>query len=726
MDSASSSSEFLGERGGTSHEISQACDEKSASVECWHTKVNDLLRYKQETYALRAQLKIAEETVQIQASEFSFQKKQLEEEIAILKDVNNSLRETITKMQKQRLDTSNRYDVQVTLEVEKAKVNQLQQRVAEWKGKAVDAQNNIELLKEKMLRMKGQMKKLAKELDHNRESKELLAQELEAAKSSQEKLRGEVVRLKKELKEARLREQLEQARQEEMKLMEQSSTSSVSSDEIMNENIRLQAQLETSALKIEKQEKEIVDLEEKMNVSNEQSRREINKLLRENEKLRAHLQSMAKKVEKMKELQEKLDQQGDLIDHIELQKDAVADLLEVENDELAGKWNNMVRGIERLIKNSAQADALRKVNDKLKKRLDVALEELQRITPVQPQKEEDDRLVRALQESLHQAKSEVEVLNKQLEKMKQRVVFARLIDRYNSAVTKQIGELHDSVFCKDKAQMRSLILAVLFAKRIIRVSKSDAVFDPHALLVFYGKPEDAAECKIRDLRGKFTEITQDLMVAKQDLIDTNKQRRSVEDRACEIESKNLDNETLIKIGQGQVASLKSRLLELQQELSTLVPPERYQDLEKRMAIVQTKNEALEVEIDNLKSEIKQRTKIIRDLSVGMEEMAVKARARTKSEKKIRRMYTQKEEELESLQSLLREKTKEVLALERLVMRQKEIEKTTETNFNCLAVENRQLQQQVIAAQLQRPDLTDTNTLLPNGGIMSMVNPAFLG
>ena len=216
------------------------------------------------------------------------------------------------------------------------------------------------------------------------------------------------------------------------------------------------------------------------------------------------------------------------------------------------------------------------------------------------------------------------------------------------------------------------------------------------------------------------------VVAKQDLIDTNRQRRSVEDRACEIESKNLDNETLIKIGQGQVASLKSRLLELQQELSTVVPPERYQDLEKRMAIVQTKNEALEVEIENLKSEIKQRTKIIRDLSVGMEEMAVKARARTKSEKKIRRMYTQKEEELESLQSLLREKTKEVLALERLVMRQKEVEKTTETNFNCLAVENRQLQQQVIAAQLQRPDIADTNTLLPNGGIMSMVNPAFLG
>ena len=726
MDSASSSSGFLGEKGGSTHEISQACDDKSASIECWHTKVNDLLRYKQETYALRAQLKIAEETVQIQASEFSFQKKQLEEEIAILKDVNNSLRETITKMQKQRLDTSNRYDVQVTLEVEKAKVNQLQERVAEWKGKAIDAQNNIELLKEKMLRMNGKMKKLAKELDHNRESKELLAQELEAAKSSQEKLRGEVARLKKELKEARLREQLEQARQEELKLMEQSSSSSGSSDEVVNENIRLQAQLETSALKIEKQEKAIVDLEEKMNMSNEQSRREINRLLRENEKLRAHLQSMAKKVEKMKELQEKLDQQGDLLDHIELQKDAVSDLLEVENDELAGKWNNMVRGIERLIKNSAQADALRKVNDKLKKRLDVALEELQRITPAKPQKEEDDRLVRALQESLHQAKSEVEVLGRQLEKMKQRVVFARLIDRYNSAITKQIGELHDSVFCKDKAQMRSLILAVLFAKRIIRVSKSDAVFDPNALLVFYGKPEDATECKIRDLRGKFTEITQDLMVAKQDLIDTNRQRRSVEDRACEIESKNLDNETLIKIGQGQVASLKSRLLELQQELSTLVPPERYQDLEKRMAIVQTKNEALEVEIENLKSEIKQRTKIIRDLSVGMEEMAVKARARTKSEKKIRRMYTQKEEELESLQSLLREKTKEVLALERLVMRQKEVEKTTETNFNCLAVENRQLQQQVIAAQLQGPDIADTNTLLPNGGIMSMVNPAFLG
>ena len=728
MESSSSSSDFLGERVGVAHEISQGGDGKASVLECLHTKVNELLQYKQETYSLRAQLKIAEETIAIQTSEFSFQKKQLEEEIAILKDINDSLRETITKLQKQRIDSSHRYDVQVTLECEKAKVNQLLERVQDWKGKATSAQENVKLLQEKLAQRNGKMKKMAKELESNREAKELLAQELESAKTTHEKLRAEVSKLKKALKEANLREKLEQARQEEMRLMEESSSSSTASEEVMNENVRLQAQLETSALKIEKQERAILDLEAQISTINEQKQREINKLMREIEKLRASLQNTAKKVEKAKELQEKLDAQSSLIDHIELEKDAISDLLDIDSDALAGKWHNMAAQIERLIENSAQADALRRANEKLKKRLDVALEELQRpVATSHPQKEEDDGLVRTLQTSLHQAKSEVDVLTKQLQKMKERAQFAGLIGRYSSEVTKQLGALHDSVFARDKAQMRTLVLAVLFAKRMIRVYKSDAVFDPRALLVFSGKEEESADCKIRDLRGKFTEITQDLLVAKQDLLDTHKHTREVEDKATEIESKNSDNETLIKIGQGQVASLKARLLELQQELSTLVPPERYQDLEKRMEIVQTKNQALETEIEHLKSEIKQRTKMIRDLSLGMEEMAVKARARTKSEKKMRVMYTQKEEELESLQSLLREKTKEVLALERLVTRQRELEKTAETNFNCLAVENRQLQQQVISSQSDKHETGELSTLLPNGGgIMGMVNPAFLG
>ena len=96
---SSSSSAFLRENLKTSQSIKEEGLDQSSILDCLQNKINELLHFQEEAISLKAQLKIAKETCDLQEAEFSFQKKEMQAEIDHLKEVERNLKNKMTMKQ---------------------------------------------------------------------------------------------------------------------------------------------------------------------------------------------------------------------------------------------------------------------------------------------------------------------------------------------------------------------------------------------------------------------------------------------------------------------------------------------------------------------------------------------------------------------------------------------------------------------------------------------------
>lgn len=282
-----------------------------------------------------------------------------------------------------------------------------------------------------------------------------------------------------------------------------------------------------------------------------------------------------------------------------------------------------------------------------------------------------------------------------MSRMKEKYDIACHIEKLYSSLRAQLDLLHDTLFDKRREKTRAVILSVLFAQRLLRgPQRHDTFHSSKSLNVFTGRGE--IEAKMRDICAKFTEITQELMITRQDVIDSAKERHKLAERVMTLQERYNDAEITVKIGREQVLVLKSRLLELQEELATLVSPELYKELEKRLNLALAQKNSLEEQVESLKSEVSECTKLAADMSTELDEAHAQQHVMACGEKKLRYLCEEKDREIESLREMLREKSREILALERVVMAQQSEAETADTHMRLLAVENMELLQHHLA------------------------------
>lgn len=696
-ESSSSSSDFIRDRLEVTRSITSSAYENNTVLECLQNKINELLRYKEETYSLKAKLQIAQESLKMQEAEFAFQREDLNNEIDHLKSMQSVLHERINKYEKEKIKTTYTYDVQVSLENEKQKCKLYEKKTGKWKGKAKSLEDQLQIANQNILKLNRELENAKKvdikKIDLHKVDSQDNEYDNQAHKmiiNNNSKQKQEISKYKKHIQK------------QNMKIQELEKDK-----EALKAHIQ---ELETNLEETEKNSKKYKKYTQQIQIEPENQLREENKrILARNKVLQDRIRETEATISSLK----------DLIHHIDLERDSIIDQLEIEADDINGSWSKMNEKIRNLISKDQQIKDLQIQNSKLKKRLSVALEESKNVTPKIITKDpEEDELIRSLRDTLHQTRKELELANKQIDKMRTRSMFAAQIDRASSNLCNQITELHDTIMNKQSTQIRSVFLAVIFAKRFLRFSKASPSFDSNSLSIFNTRPESAISAKLLDLRGMLTSLTQDLLNVKQNYIDSINERKEIQQKYAQFEEEHQKLISESKLNKKKLKYLMNRIQELQIELSTLVSPDQYQDVCKRAENLVIISQKREEEKNQLEIEVEKRTELAQEMKKAIDEMTVLTEEKQKRYKSMKSRQFELEEEIRSLQSLLREKTKEILSLERLVSVHQNQNETRKSSLACLSVENRNLQNQ-LDASAKMCGMNDNHHGL-------QINPAFLG
>jgi chromosome segregation ATPase len=128
---------------------------------------------------------------------------------------------------------------------------------------------------------------------------------------------------------------------------------------------------------------------------------------------------------------------------------------------------------------------------------------------------------------------------------------------------------------------------------------------------------------------------------------------------------------------------------------------------------------LESKIHDFEKEITSRTVLERHLRCETEKLQLAEEQQTTIIDELRTEVSKREQELEELAALLREKTKEILTLERLVHHHEEQQTSTQVSITRLTYENKELQEGDHAGIWPA-------RLPPDSPTPPLINPAFLG
>ncbi|EAY13240.1 hypothetical protein TVAG_463730 [Trichomonas vaginalis G3] len=95
------------------HEISQGVDKSSSVLSEYKNKVDQNLRIKEKCIELQTQLKMTTEQLELQATEFSFQKNELLSQIESLKSIESELRKKIFELTSEKNKTIKQYEIKL-------------------------------------------------------------------------------------------------------------------------------------------------------------------------------------------------------------------------------------------------------------------------------------------------------------------------------------------------------------------------------------------------------------------------------------------------------------------------------------------------------------------------------------------------------------------------------------------------------------------------------------
>ena len=733
-DSASSSSlsELIQNHMKSVHDIAQNGFNQNSISECFRNQVDDILSKNEEIISLTTKIKLMEESNKLQVAEFAFRSQQYEDEINALKQKENELIESLTKTKNQTPEM-HKYDVQVMLEQKDGQISQINEKYNKWKNKYHTLSKENEQIKVTTNELQESNKTLIEKIATQTEEIEKIKQSSQISSSGipeRHTADADIQQMNSLSSQIQvLKGQLEQSKSESQSIIDDLNSKI---DKLNEENQKLISKIENANKKIIKQQVRIGQLSDE-NKSYSSSMEITNHMEQENQHLKAKINQYRKQ---RKDYEDHIKQLNSTLQRVELERDGISDILGVEADELDSHWENITSKIEQLVDESSKINELKNQNDKLQKRLNNALDE-SRKQLTNSQNAGKEGILSNLQTKLKDAKSELELYKMKMEKYQMRLILGNTIENMNHNLLNYINDLYYSLTGTKENTLRPIILSVILTKRFLKLHKIKSVLDPAALQVFGEFSSTPLATKIDSIRKSFTSLTQEMLVLKQTLLEANDTlKATIEERdIAQLTLKSNSDE--IKLTRKKIDFLKNRMFELQDELSSLVSPEIYNNIVDRLNTIEKQNSSLSQRIKELEEEIDKRTELERTMNEKVEQLQIRADQNNEIAHQARVQYATKEEEVESLKSLLREKTKEILSLERLVHSQEQKESSTTATYTYLAVENQELKKSSVSKEVisnnSNSESTSDSSPEDIGSLKDLkkaikveINPAFLG
>jgi DNA repair exonuclease SbcCD ATPase subunit len=647
---------------------------------------------------LESQLKIAKESGGLQEAEFAFQKSEYQAEIDHLQNREKELLQEIARLQTEKVTSQN---VNVDVQVGHGKPDPV-----DAERSIIELRNEMEALVKENLALKAECESTKKRLQATDTDSARKTEDLAQITDDFQRQRTEFL---KQLSEAKgtikaLRHDLKTA------------TNAHATDKADYE-----AKLGHAQNKIEKQKAKLSELHgdhASLASASEEAASHLKLLESRFAESRSQSKLLRKELratqERLRAAEEFLAQQKEILAMAELAHENLSDLLGIELDDNDSKWDQITEKVAALVSENETLHELQFEKDKLQKRLAAALEDRRVKLESQSGSEAGNGKSRRVSE-LDQIRKELEQKTKLIAGLAFRRKITQLLDKFMVSISREIFDLHSSVCGFNSAPFRPIVLAIVFVMRIRSSRPVDTSF--RSLDLFAGRSIHSPSLRLKAVREKFTALTQQLLTAKQNVVELTANMANV------IEERDIAQLTLrsnsheVKIYRKKIALTKQRMNELQTELASLVSPEIYNEV--TQALDQTKEKVIELEgkIDALQHEIETRNVLERNLRADNEQLEATTENHEEAIQEMRNQLTSRAEEVEELKALIREKTREILALERLVARQKETESSTVLTVNSLAVENHELQIADATVWRGKPEVDSPPPA---------INPAFLG
>jgi chromosome segregation ATPase len=680
--STSSLAELVKDQIGATHNISEKALNQSSILESLQAKVNEVLRLKEQLMMVESQLKIAQEQCRLQEAEFAFQRSDYEADIEQLRDREAELLKEVSRVQAEKASIQN---VNVDVLVAEAKAA-AEARAGQWQTQAKELQREIKTVAKDNVALKTERDELQKRLAEA-ETKSAAGSEVEQEKKEVE-VRNE--ELERALSNARA--ELEEAKSMIQQLQRDLKEAT---KERTEEKAALEENLQKAHAKIQKQKERLSDLSSdraSLASASEEAASQMKYLEHENAHVRGQAKDARRELrtveERLSAAEEALEKQNNVLALVESEHENLSDLLGLEPSRFDEKWTDMTQKVEELMADNEAVSQLKSERDKLLVRLDAALQEQRARRGAGATKEGAPVQTKVVQE-LERTRVELDKKTKIIGELTSRGVIANRLAEFLVSVSRGILDLHRSLCGSSDGQLRPVIFVMIFAQRLLSSRPSDSSF--RSLDVFGSKPSCSPMVRLKEIRAKFTDLTQQLLMTKQNVLELSTALANVTEERDIAHLTLRSNSKEVKINRKKMSLVKSRMKELQSELSSLVSPEAYAEAATTLEHAQLQVTELQERIRELEREIETRNAIERKFRVKHEELEATTESQTETIQEIRLELTAKNAELNELTVLLQDRTKEILTLERLLRRQKETESSTALTVGSLIAENKELQ-----------------------------------
>ncbi|KAH0790853.1 structural maintenance of chromosome [Histomonas meleagridis] len=375
-------------------------------------------------------------------------------------------------------------------------------------------------------------------------------------------------------------------------------------------------------------------------------------------------------------------------------------------DKLCGSFDPrkaLIR-LNELINTSNEVTNLKNENEILNKRINAALEN--------NKANSNEELI----EVHKKLKKEIEQKEIKFNYYKSKNILSNVIIETLTHLLFDIKDLYSSVCETNFHNLRPLILSFIFIKRIknLKNFENDSAFS----MVYAVKTVSF----ISNLRNAFYRLSQDLLTSKQNLLDNIQQLNQVSNERDEMRNSfnSITNEN--QIIQLKLKHSENRINELQQELSTLISPNAYSEIIKSNEQLKDKFNEINAQNDKLQNEIHEQNEQIASYKTEIINLKNQLEDKTNKIETIQTKNLFYEKEIERIEKISQDKINEIVALERILHKQRE-----EGNIRNAAVRSLVSENKILHNNLQKMKQNNGEDIKFDEKLLATnINPMFLG
>ena len=584
-------------------------------IEAFQNKIQELLQYREEVINLQSQLQISRDSQKMIEAEFAFQKADMEAEIEKRKKTEQDLRDALLLKESEMITQANKYDVNASVVVK--------EKYKRWKQIAEETSQQVEDLKHK-----------EKELQNDLEKKNSIIEKMKA-----------------QLKDSHTNEEVQNLQNHIQKLQNK-----------INRRNKVIAQLQ------EQNEQ----LQESANHSfQDDNRTEKN----ENERLKMKLERVVKQLEKQKQIEEKLQNLQELNHHYEMEREVLDDIFQIEKYDPSREWTPLrqkakdgMEAIAKLDESSAWLESAGKMISEFQNSSLIIDELKKKINDNEEKITNYDNLCEKLTKTENEFeayKIETEKIYSFNEQQRIRCNFTKIVSENQKTIISAISDLHYSLTGEKFQFLRPIVLASVFCQRWLNIIKKQRTkFDEASLIAFTSMPSYTIETKLNMIQDIFVSLSNNVLKTKVSLQKAyskiEKLKKFINDLVGNIEMNKSELENIYK----KCTFYKQTIKDLNYQIATFVAPESFQSSLSRVTDLEIAIDTLNKQISTQNNLIQNKDDMIKSLKADIKKAEIQHNDDYSKINSIEKALKEKNDELEIAKMKLKERTKELLSLER--------------------------------------------------------------